>query len=222
MRPGGAEFGVCHVHTARFHVQSGQPGVGLLLIGSHQSLDASEWVRRWSHLLESGARVLDIACGSGRHMAWFASKGCQVTGIDRSQEAIDCASAFGKTVLADIENGPWPLMIDQVPQEFDLVVVTNYLWRPTFQRVLESVKSGGLLLYETFAHGNETVGKPSRADFLLKPGELLQLCQGLHVVAYENGFLSQPDRYVQRIAAFKAGGDVDGSTPIARHLLSLK
>jgi SAM-dependent methyltransferase len=173
-------------------------------------------------LAESGASVLDIACGSGRHMAWFAQRGCQVTGIDHAQEALDLASAFGKAVLADIENGPWPLMIDQVPQQFDAVVVTNYLWRPSFQRVLESVKQGGLLLYETFSQGNETVGKPSRADFLLKPGELLQLCQGLQVVAYENGFLGQPDRFVQRIAAFKAGGDVDGSTPIARHLLSLK
>jgi SAM-dependent methyltransferase len=155
-------------------------------------------------------------------MAWFASRGYQVTGIDRAQEALDCASAFGTTVLADIENGPWPLMIDHVPQQFDLVVVTNYLWRPIFQRVLEGVKPGGLLLYETFAKGNETVGKPSRADFLLKPGELLQFCQDLHVVAYEDGFLNQPDRFVQRIAAFKACGDADGSTPIARHLLSLK
>jgi SAM-dependent methyltransferase len=196
--------------------------VGLLLIGSNQIGDASEWVVRWSHLIESGASVLDVACGSGRHMAWFASRDCQVTGIDRAQDALAYASAFGTTILADIENAAWPLMIGNLPRQFDLVVVTNYLWRPLFQRVLESVKPGGLLLYETFAEGNETVGKPSRSDFLLKPGELLQLCQGLHVVAFENGFLGQPDRFVQRIAAFKASVDADGSTPIARHLLSLK
>jgi SAM-dependent methyltransferase len=196
--------------------------VGLFLTGTHESVDASEWVRRWSHLIESDASVLDVACGSGRHMAWFAQRGCQVTGIDRAQEALDSACTFGTTVLADIENAPWPLMVVNLPQQFDVVVATNYLWRPIFQRVLESVKPGGLLLYETFAQGNETVGKPSRSDFLLKPGELLQLCQGLHVVAYENGFLGQPDRFVQRIAAFKACGDADGSTPIARHLLSLK
>jgi SAM-dependent methyltransferase len=155
-------------------------------------------------------------------MAWFAKRGCQVTGIDRAQEALDLAGASGKTVFADIENGPWPLMTDQVPQQFDVVVVTNYLWRPTFQRILDSLGPGGLLLYETFAQGNETVGKPSRADFLLKPGELLQLCQGLRVIAYENGFLSQPERFVQRIAAFSPCDHADGSTPIAKHLLSLK
>jgi SAM-dependent methyltransferase len=196
--------------------------LGLLLIGSHQNADASEWVVRWNHLIESGASVLDVACGSGRHMAWFANRGCQVTGIDRAQEALACASAFGTTVLADIENGSWPLMIGNLPQQFDLVVVTNYLWRPIFQHMLESLAPDGLLIYETFAHGNETVGKPSRSDFLLKPGELLQLCQGLHVVAFENGFLSQPDRFVQRIAAFNASVDANGSSPIARHLLSLK
>lgn len=196
--------------------------MGLLLIGPHQGVEASDWVRRWSHLIKSDASVLDIACGSGRHMAWFASRGCQVTGIDRAQDALDCAGAFGTTVLADIENGPWPLKVGQEPQQFDVVVVTNYLWRPIFQQVLDSLAPGGLLLYETFAQGNETVGKPSRADFLLRPGELLQLCQGLHVVAYENGFLNQPDRFVQRIAAFNACDDADGSTPIARHLLSLK
>jgi SAM-dependent methyltransferase len=145
-----------------------------------------------------------------------------VTGIDRAQEALACASAFGTTVLADLENAPWPLMIGNLPQQFDLVVVTNYLWRPIFQQVLDSLASGGLLIYETFAQGNETVGKPSRSDFLLKPGELLQLCQGLHVVAFENGFLTQPDRFVQRIAALKASGDDDASAPNIRHLLSLK
>lgn len=155
-------------------------------------------------------------------MAWFAQRGCQVTGIDRAQEALDCASAFGTTVLADIENAPWPLMIDQVPRQFDVVVVTNYLWRPLFQRVLESVKPGGLLLYETFAQGNETVGKPSRADFLLAPGELLQLCSGLRVLAYEDGFLTHPDRFVQRIACLQMAKNPDAGAQEPRHLLSLK
>jgi SAM-dependent methyltransferase len=155
-------------------------------------------------------------------MAWFASMGCQVIGIDRAQDALDCASGFGTTVLADIENDPWPLIIDGLPRQFDLVVVTNYLWRPIFQHMLDSLAPGGLLLYETFTQGNETVGKPSRPDFLLKPGELLQLCLGLHIVAYENGFLSQPDRFVQRIAAFRASGDADASVGNARRLLSLK
>ena len=80
-------------------------------------------------------------------------------------------------------------------------MVTNYLWRPLWPTLLASLAPGGVLVYETFAAGNETVGKPSRPDFLLQPGELLRLCQGLRVVAYEDGFLDAPARFVQRIAA---------------------
>jgi hypothetical protein len=68
---------------------------------------------------------------------------------------------------------------------------------------LDSVAPGGVLLYETFAQGNESVGRPARADFLLRPGELLQACQALRVVAYEDGFLAEPARFVQRIAAVR-------------------
>jgi hypothetical protein len=81
-------------------------------------------------------------------------------------------------------------------------VVTNYLWRPLLPLLLQSLAPGGCLLYETFAAGNETVGRPARPDFLLQPGELLRVCADLQVVAYENGFLKGPDRFVQRIAAF--------------------
>ena len=84
------------------------------------------------------------------------------------------------------------------------MVVTNYLWRPLLPTILDSVAPGGVLLYETFAQGNESVGRPARADFLLRPGELLQTCQGLRVVAYEDGFLAEPARFVQRIAAVRA------------------
>jgi hypothetical protein len=85
------------------------------------------------------------------------------------------------------------------------VVVTNYLWRPLWPQILDSVAPGGVLLYETFGQGNEA-GKPSRPDFLLAPGELLQVCTGWQVVAYECGQLRQPDRVVQRIAAIRPAG----------------
>ena len=102
-----------------------------------------------------------------------------------------------QAVQADIENGPWPL----VGQQFDAVVVTNYLWRPLWPQILGSVRPGGVLIYETFGQGNAAYGKPSRPDFLLASGELLQVCQGWHIVAYEHGVRSQPDRVVQRIVA---------------------
>jgi SAM-dependent methyltransferase len=177
----------------------------------HGSGEASPWIQRWSHLVKPGGSVLDVACGLGRHLRWFAARGHPVTGVDRSPEAEAAAGAFGEAIRADIENGPWPL----AGRRFDAVVVTNYLWRPLLPTLLDSLAPGGVLLYETFATGNETVGKPSRPDFLLQPGELLTVCAGLRVIAYEDGFLAQPERFVQRIAAVRG---VEEPAP-ARHLL---
>jgi SAM-dependent methyltransferase len=167
----------------------------------HGQGPASPWVTRWSHLLAPGASVLDIACGSGRHMKWLANLGHQVTGIDRSPEALLEAASYGATVLADIENGPWPLMNGRNVQQFQALVVTNYLWRPLFPVMAESVAPGGFLIYETFSQGQETVGKPSRPDFLLQAGELLARFPGFRVIAFEEGFLENPPRFVQRLVA---------------------
>jgi len=169
----------------------------------HGSEPPSPWVQRWSHLVPAGGPVLDVACGHGRHMRWFAARGHPVTGVDRSPEAIDAVASLGEAVLADIENGPWPF----AGRSFAGVAVTNYLWRPLLPAILQGIATGGALIYETFAVGNETVGKPSRPDFLLQPGELLDVCRGLRVVAYEDGFLDEPARFVQRIAAVRPGVD---------------
>lgn len=166
-------------------------------------LKPSPWIVRWSHLLESQTPVLDVACGSGRHLAWFAERGHPVTGIDRSIEQARLNVPAAQLVCADIENGAWPLRADGGVLQFGAVVVTNYLWRPLQETLVGSVAPGGVLLYETFAAGNETLGRPTRADFLLQPGELLRACGALEVVAYENGYLPDPPRFVQRIAAMR-------------------
>ena len=178
----------------------------------HGTEAPSPWVQRWSHLLPAGGEVLDLACGHGRHMRWFAARGHRVVGVDRSPEAIAALAGVGESVVADIESGPWPLP----GRRFAGVVVTNYLWRALLPVIVDSVAPGGVLLYETFASGNETVGKPSRPDFLLQPGELLRACEGLRVVAFEDGFLDSPERFVQRIAAVRALPD----EPVARHRLA--
>jgi len=165
--------------------------------GPHDAV--SPWVRRWSALVPAGARVLDVACGGGRHVRWFADRGCHVTGVDRDGTAVEPLRAVARVVVADLEAGPWPL-----PGEtFDAVVVTNYLWRPLLPAIVASVAEGGVLVYETFAAGNETVGRPSNPDFLLRPGELLAAAQGLRVVAYEDGFVEPPPRFVQRLCAVR-------------------
>lgn len=173
---------------------------------AHGQEAPSAWVQRWSHLLPARGAVLDLACGHGRHMKWFASQGHPVTGLDRSPEAIAAVAAWGEAIVADIENGPWPLMRAGQVRQFDAVVVTNYLWRALFPRIVQSLAPGGVLIYETFASGNETVGKPSRPDFLLQPGELLRTFADLRVVAYEDGFMARPERFVQRIAAVRPPG----------------
>lgn len=166
----------------------------------------SPWVVRWSHLAAPGASVLDIACGGGRHLAWFAQRGHPVTGVDRDTAVASARLPGAELITADIEAGPWPLAVAEgapAARQFGLVVVTNYLWRPLWPHILDSVAPGGVLIYETFAAGNETVGRPSRPDFLLQPGELLRVCADWHVVAYENGTLAAPARFVQRIAAVR-------------------
>ena len=176
---------------------------------AHGGLAPSDWVLRWGRLVPTGGTVLDVACGQGRHVRWFAALGHPVTGVDRAEDALAGLSGVAETVLADIENSPWPLVEAGQPRQFDAVVVTNYLWRPLLQTLADSVTPGGLLIYETFASGNETVGRPSNSDFLLRPGELLAQFTDWRVIAFEDGFLPQPARFVQRLCAVRPGGPVD-------------
>jgi SAM-dependent methyltransferase len=181
---------------------------------SHSTLaEPSRWVRRWTHLVTEGGAVLDVASGAGRHARWFASHGHPVTAIDRDADALAALrdEPTITTLTADIEEGSWPLPADA---KFAAVVVTNYLHRPLFPHLLDALAPSGVLIYETFAQGNETVGKPSRPAFLLAPGELLDVVRGrLRVVAFQDGFLAQPrPAYIQRICAIletdrSAGGE---------------
>ncbi|WP_293606780.1 class I SAM-dependent methyltransferase [Polaromonas sp. UBA4122] len=173
----------------------------------------SPWVQRWSHLVPDRGVVLDVACGHGRHARWFYERNHPVVLVDRSQAAIESIAIPAQdceAVVADIETGPWPF----AGRQFDAVLVTNYLWRPLIPTLLNSLAPGGVLIYETFTQGNETVGKPSRPDFLLRPGELLELCRGLRVVAFEEGFQEDPQgllpRFIQRIAAVREAGNHAG------------
>lgn len=165
----------------------------------HGTEAPSDWVRRWTPLIPAVGPVLDVACGAGRHLRWLREAGYGVVGVDQSESALAACAGLGELVCADIENGPWPL----AGRQFAGVVVTNYLWRPLWPALLDSLAPGGVLIYETFAAGNETVGRPARADFLLQPGELLRVCAELRVVGYEDGFLDHPARFVQRIAAVR-------------------
>ena len=168
-----------------------------MTLTGHALAAPSSWVTRFAPLIRDGGSVLDLACGSGRHLRWLAERGWHVTGVDRDAAALEPLRALGKVLVADLENDPWPLP----GRRFDGIVVTNYLWRALLPTIAGSLAAGGVLIYETFAQGQETIGKPSNPDFLLAPGELLQAFAGLRVVAFEDGYDSEPARYVQRLAA---------------------
>ncbi|AJY41585.1 class I SAM-dependent methyltransferase [Burkholderia humptydooensis] len=173
--------------------------------GAHGvAAEPSAWVREWSHLVPAGGAVLDVAAGHGRHARWFAERGHPVRALEREPAALASLGALPGVVAqaADLEDAPWPLAGDA---RFSAVVVTNYLHRPLLPRLVAAVAPGGVLLYETFAQGNQTVGKPSNPAFLLAPGELLDAVRGqLRVVAFEDGFAAAPrDAFVQRICAVR-------------------
>lgn len=163
----------------------------------------SPWVRAWSPLIAPGGEVLDLACGNGRHSLYLAAQGWPVLAVDRDAHALSGLSGIAgvTTRVADLENSPWPLS----GRRFAGVVVTNYLHRPLFAHLLDAVVEGGVLVYETFAAGNERFGKPSNPDFLLRPGELLDAVRGrMRVVAYEDRRLDDPrPAMVQRICAVR-------------------
>jgi SAM-dependent methyltransferase len=165
------------------------------------SVPPSPWIVRLAPLVAAGAPVLDLACGGGRHARLFLERGHRVTAVDRDTSGLaDLRNEPRLEVIeADLEHAPWPLS----GRRFGAVVVTNYLWRPLFPAILDAVADDGLLLYETFGRGNEAYGRPTNPDFLLEPGELIEVVRDrLQVVAYEHGHLVRPRPVVvQRICA---------------------
>jgi SAM-dependent methyltransferase len=170
---------------------------------AHASPDEpSAWVARWSALVAPGARVLDLACGSGRHTRFFAARGATVTAVDRDLAAAAALAALPgvDARVADLEGAPWPF----AGLFFDAVVVTNYLHRPLFPAIVAALAPDGVLVYETFMVGNERFGRPSNPAFLLMPGELLDAVAGLPVLGFEQGEVQRPKPAVmQRVCAVR-------------------
>jgi SAM-dependent methyltransferase len=170
----------------------------------HTDPEPARWIARFAPLIRPGAAILDLAAGRGRHARWFLPRGHPVTAVDRDASGLEDLRGQPQLALieADLEGGPWPLP----DRRFGAVIVTNYLWRPLFPRILDALDEGGVLLYDTFARGNEAYGRPSNPDFLLEPGELIEQVRGwLQIVAYEHGHVERPRPAVrQRICAVRS------------------
>lgn len=150
--------------------------------------------------------MLDLACGKGRHTRLFLERGNPVTAVDKDISHFgDIPDRTGLSAIeADLEAGPWPLQ----DRTFAGIVVTNYLHRPLMPHLIAALEPGGILIYETFAAGNEAFGRPSNPDYLLGPGELLDVFSGFAVVAYEHGMVVRPNpAIIQHICARNAPGD---------------
>ena len=166
-------------------------------------LPASPWVERFVPPANNERHALDVAAGGGRHTRLLMDRGWRVTAVDRDTGAL--TQTFGGSglvtlITADLEaDGGWPF----TDQTFDAIVVTNYLHRPLFPYLLGALAPGGLLIYETFALGHETIGRPRRPEFLLREGELLGVCRPLSIVAYEHGLTRNGQALVERICAFR-------------------
>ncbi len=166
----------------------------------------SPWVVRFSGLIPAGGPVLDLACGNGRHGRYFLDRGHPVTLVDIDvQGVVDLADQPGVEVLeTDLETGRWPFGL----ASFAGIVIANYLHRPHFATLPGALRPGGVLIIETFAAGNELLGRPRNPDFLLAAGELLTaFAATLHIVAYEHGREESPRPAVrQRLCAVRQAG----------------
>lgn len=174
------------------------------------ALSPSPWVVRFAPLIPAGGRVLDLACGRGRHARYLAGLGYRVEAVDQDAEALASLAGIAgiETRHQDLEGGGWPYF----GQAFDGVVVTNYLYRPLLPQIMSLLNENAVLIYETFMAGNELLGKPENPAFLLRKGELLEAVRGrLNVVAFEQGRVEEPrPAMIQRICAARGG---PGSLP---------
>lgn len=170
----------------------------------HGSAAPSLWVIEHGSRIRTGGTVLDLAAGRGRHSRWFLERGYSVVAVDRDITGLSeiTGNPNAEVLEADLENAPWPL----AGRPFDGIVVTNYLWRPLFPKIQDSLSPDGVLIYETFGIGNEKYGKPSNPDFLLHEGELRDAFSNLEAVAYAHGRVESPKpAIVQKFCAIKRG-----------------
>jgi SAM-dependent methyltransferase len=163
----------------------------------------SPWIVKHAPLIRNNGRVLDLACGSGRHAIWLAKQGYRVDALDRDARALANMAGMDNinVFIVDLEAGDWP----GSGQRYDGIIVSRYLYRPLLARLAELLNSDGILVYETFMAGNERYGKPSNPDFLLLPNELLEIYSPLlGIIAFEQGEVKTPRPAVmQRICAKK-------------------
>lgn len=152
-------------------------------------------------LLPKG-RALDIAMGAGRNAIYLATMGFDVKGVDISREvvnnALDSARESGvslKAGIADLEAG---YHIEK--GAYDLIICFNYLHRPLIPEIQQGLRTGGMVVYETFIAEQAKFGKPRNPVHLLKPNELLKMFLNLRCLRYREGIVENRKAVASLIA----------------------
>jgi 2-polyprenyl-3-methyl-5-hydroxy-6-metoxy-1,4-benzoquinol methylase len=137
-----------------------------------------------THLLPASAKVLDYACGLAANGCWLAHQGYAVTAWDSSNVAVSKVNQYAEQFSIDIHAEVRDLEINPPRKaEFDVVIVSHFLHRPSLHQLMAILNPGGLLFYQTFC-GERLHDGPSNADFRLQPGELLRVFADLKLLFY--------------------------------------
>ncbi len=155
-----------------------------------------------AHLLPRQGQALDLACGLGGASLFLARRGLRVDALDLSPIALNRLQQWADAEQLDICTRACDLEAVRLPQaRYALIVVSRFLQRDLFTALIASLQPGGLLCYETFTALKARPGGPRNPDYLLQPGELLRLTQGLNPVYYrEEGVIGDTALGVRNLA----------------------
>jgi tellurite methyltransferase len=152
-------------------------------------------------LLPKG-RVLDIAMGGGRNAIYLARMGFDVEGVDSSEHAIrhtlERAKESGVTVRADVADMEKDYQIK--PEFYDVIICFNYLQRSLIPQIKDGLKTGGVVVYETYTVDQVQFGRPRNPDFLLRHNELIDMFKGFRCLRYREGIIEKRKAIASLIA----------------------
>ena len=166
-----------------------------------------EWIFNQIQALKIEKKIdlLDFASGNGRNCIPLLNKNIFVTAIDKDQNKLNKYKNLNNinTICFDLETEQeWPL----VKENYDIIIVVNYLYRPKIKKLINLLKKDGFLFYETFSIGNEKYGSPKNPNFLLKNGELLNIFgDKLLPLSFYEGQLDYGKIAIKQRASFKKG-----------------
>jgi SAM-dependent methyltransferase len=163
------------------------------------------WFKENAELLPGRGKGLDIASGEGRNAVYAATLGYDMLAIDISETGLEKAQALAeknqtriRTQVVDLDD----YCIET--SAYDLILCFQFLNRQLFPQILQGLKPGGWLIYETF---NRDYLKYSnfREEWTLDYNELLRQFSDLRVMRYRE--LDKDEKGLSSIVAWAEVGN---------------